>query len=239
MNAFTSRSGFTIVELLIASMVTSVVLGGAATGIVALQRSFGNSKHYAEGLNDGCRLADYICRDLRNAIKVSRRDVGVVTSFKTGTVEISETTALIILEPNYFVSNVPGNATRSDYKLARFSRSRLPAGEATFPYLQVVTLQGVARLPNYPGEVEVRYSKKRRLPFVPTLSVYRETYEGGVLQSSEEIAEEANTKTVAVAAIQPRTFQVITSFRSKWSDEGSMAGTRQFATVKLLNPRRD
>lgn len=232
-------SGLTLIETLCAAAVTTIVLACASVGVIALQRSFVGSKFYAAKMNDGSRLTDYVSRDLHSAFRVSRIDSGTTTSFKTGTLEVTDINQLVIFLPNYFVSNIPDNSSGSDYKTPTFSRSRLPAGQTYFPYDDVVSVVGTTRTLKYPGELEVRYLKKARSAQDPTTCYFRQEYEAGTLRLEQEIAEDAETGKLSVLAVSARRFQILTSFGPKWTGEATRLGTRQFSTVQLLNPRRD
>lgn len=239
LKAVKNSSGFTLAEMLVATAVTALVLSGAALGVMTLQKSFFGSKHYARGMNDGTRLVDYISRDLRNALKVSRRTSGVAAPFKSGTFEITATDELVIFIPDYFVSNVPDNSSGSDYKLPRFSRSRIPTGKEWFDYNNVVEVIGTKRGAKYPSLLEVRYVKKARSATDSTICYFRQEYEGSTLRSERDIAEKVDNANLTVLAVDPRRFRILSSFASKWSLEAARAGTRQFSTVQLLNQRRD
>src|SRR5678815_976845 len=99
MNSKRNQQAFTVVELLCASAISLVIFAGASAGIVALQKSFKGSQQYAAGMNDGSRLIDYISRDLRNAVKVTRVIGGVPSPFKSGTLEVAGTDQLSISVP--------------------------------------------------------------------------------------------------------------------------------------------
>jgi hypothetical protein len=242
MKTLPKSAGFTVVELLCASALSLVVLAGASAGVVALQKSFKGSQQYATGMNDGTRIIDYISRDLRNAVKISRVQTGVATAFKTGSLDVTGLDQLSISVPDYYASNTPMNTAGSPYKSPRFSRATLPTGSTYFPYTQVVNVVGTTRVPKYPGLVEVRYVKKVRSPQDPTMCYFRREYTGGaamVLSSDAEVAENVSTQTLTVSALDPKRFRIITNFRPKWSGEARRAGTQQIATVKVLNMRMD
>jgi len=59
---------FTIVETLVASMVIGVAFAALAVASVGLQRSLYSARDYSTALNTQNRIADYIRRDLRNAL---------------------------------------------------------------------------------------------------------------------------------------------------------------------------
>src|SRR5215203_5829623 len=68
---------FTMVEMLVASMVIGVALAAMAIASVALQRSLYSARDYSTALNTQTRIADYIRRDLRNGL-----DAGIELSGK-------------------------------------------------------------------------------------------------------------------------------------------------------------
>jgi hypothetical protein len=224
--------------------VTLVVLAGAMTGVVSLQKSLAGSTQYAAGFNDGTRLVDSISRDLRNAIRVSRLTSGTASAFKSGFFVIAETDQLVVTVPDFYESNVPDNSSGSAYKTSKYSRSNLNAssGETFFPYTNVVAVIGTVRVPTYSGELEIRYLRKARSAQDPTLCYFRQEYDGGatpVLRSEEEIAERAESVRLSITALNRSQFRVLTSFSPKWSGEPRRAGTLQASVVKLLNARRD
>lgn len=63
--------GFTLVEALIATGVSSMVLAGLMFGAVALMRSFSASEDYSTASSDQIRILDYISRDVRRALSMS------------------------------------------------------------------------------------------------------------------------------------------------------------------------
>ncbi len=242
--SFRTRAAFTLVEMSCALAVTVMVLAGAIAGVVALQKSLAGSTQYAAGFNDGTRLVDFVSRDLRNAIRVSRRTSGTATAFKSGFFAIAETEELVVTVPDFYESNVPDNRSGSAYKTPRYDRSNLDAstGATSFPYLDVVAVIGTVRVPKYSGELEIRYRKKARSLQDPTVCYFRQEYDGGatpVLRSEEEIAERADAVRLSITALNRSHFRVLTSFSPKWSGEPRRSGTLQASVVKLLNTRRD
>lgn len=234
--------GFTIVELITAMAVTLSVFAGGLVGIVVLNKSFAGFRQYAAGSNDGNRVSDYVSRDLRSALGVSRIDSGTTTLFKSGSLEVNGTSQLVVFVPDYYSSNVPDNTSGSAYKTAHFSRANLPSGTTYFSYDSTVVVVGTTRVPKYPGQLEVRYLKKARSAQDPTLCYFRQEYDGGAtptLRSQMEIAEKVEMEKLTVVATNQRQFSIITSFSPRWSGEAKRAGTVQFSAVSLLNPRRD
>src|SRR4051812_24803723 len=139
--------GFTIVELLCAAAISVVILAGVSAGVVTLQKCFRSSQQYAAGMNDGSRLIDYITRDFRNAVKVTRIDGGVSSPFKSGTVEVDGINQLSISVPDYYLSNTRDNSSASAYKTGRFSRANLSPTSSYYPYDNVVAVIGITRIP--------------------------------------------------------------------------------------------
>lgn len=71
-----ARAGFTIVEMLVASLIVAVALSALATASVALQRSLFAVRGYSAALSTQTRIADYVRRDLRNALDVAVQNAG-------------------------------------------------------------------------------------------------------------------------------------------------------------------
>jgi hypothetical protein len=244
MKSCRKRAAQTLVELSCAVAVIMVVLAGAMAGLIALQKSLADSTQYAAGFNDGTRLVDSVSRDLRNAIRVSRRTSGTATPFKTGFFAITETDQLVIVVPDYYESNAPDNASGSPYKTPRYSRSNLDSstGATSFPYTDVVAVVGSMRVPNYSGELEIRYLKRSRSVQDPTICYFRQEYDGGatpVLRSEMEIAEKADSTRLTITALTRSDFRVVTSFSPRRLGEARRGGTLQASVVKLSNARRD
>jgi prepilin-type N-terminal cleavage/methylation domain-containing protein len=63
--------GFTLVELLIAVSIYSVIFGALAAGAVALMRAYNATEKYSKATGDQVRILDYIARDLRLASSVT------------------------------------------------------------------------------------------------------------------------------------------------------------------------
>jgi hypothetical protein len=103
----------------------------------------------------------------------------------------------------------------------------------------VVKVVGVTRVPNYPGEVQVRYLRRAPTAEDPDTYFIRQEYEGSTLRSERDIAAKAAGETLIITAASATEFQITTSFRTRWTGEAARTGTRQFSTVKLLNRRRD
>ncbi len=63
-----ARPGFTLVELMMALAIGSVVMGAAIGSIVFLQKSYAATEQYAVNLADQARLMDFLTLDLRRAV---------------------------------------------------------------------------------------------------------------------------------------------------------------------------
>ncbi|HET6406604.1 MAG TPA: hypothetical protein VFG14_01895, partial [Chthoniobacteraceae bacterium] len=153
--------------------------------------------------------------------------------------DISQTDQLSLAVPDFYQSNVPDNSFQSAYKTSYFSRSRLGSGQTYFPYNDVVKVEGIKRVPNYPASIEVRYLKKARSGADATLCYFREEYEGTTLRRSDEIADRAADERVQIRVINTEQFQISSSFASRWTGEAAREGTRQFSTVSIQNFRTD
>jgi type II secretory pathway pseudopilin PulG len=64
-------AGLTLLELLFATSITGVMVGGLLVGAVLIQRSFTASRHYLDAQAAQVRLIDYMSLDLRRALTVS------------------------------------------------------------------------------------------------------------------------------------------------------------------------
>lgn len=238
MKRITSKGAFTLLELLTATMITTVVVGSVFAATTALQKSFLGNRAYTKGINDNNRVVDYITRDLRNASAVSRRTNGTSAPFKVGTFDLTATDELCVFVPGYYVSNVPDNSKESPYKIPEFSRSRLQ-GQPYYQYDTIVRIDGVTRVPNYPSTLEIRYTKRARSASDPTVCIFRTEIEGGTVRLTEDIAEKVESQTVNVRAFGLHIIQITSSFASKWTGEKYRDGSKQFSTVYLENYRSD
>ena len=73
------RFAYTLIEMLMASAITSILLSALVAGSIALQRSFAATLDYAIGQNDQMRIMDYLNVDLRRALTVDPDGTGGVT----------------------------------------------------------------------------------------------------------------------------------------------------------------
>ena len=70
---------FTLVELLVATGVSGLVLGALVAGSIALQRSFAATIDYGNAQSDQMRISDYLAVDMRRALTVVPDGAGGVT----------------------------------------------------------------------------------------------------------------------------------------------------------------
>lgn len=234
--AFRLRA-FTLLETLTAAAITTVVVGSVTVSTMALQRSFLGNRTYTKSINDSQRVADYIARDLRSAMAISRRTNNVSTPFKNDSqFEIRQNDELCIFIPSYYTSNSPDNP---EYQEQYFARENLGTGKSYFDYKDVVDIVGVTRFPKYPGMLEVRYVKRPRSGSDATVCYFRTEYEGGIARKTEEIAEKADGLNVRMVVDDSKKFQITTSFSSTWTGEKYRESSRQFTSVFLENFRTD
>lgn len=71
MNRRLAIAGFTMTELLVASGLSVMLLGGMMSGALALQRGYSAARHQIMCQEDQMRVMDYITRDLRRATNVA------------------------------------------------------------------------------------------------------------------------------------------------------------------------
>lgn len=63
--------GFTFVELVVASSISTVIMAGLLTGAIALQRGYSSARYRLECQEDQLRVMDTITRDLHRAVSVT------------------------------------------------------------------------------------------------------------------------------------------------------------------------
>jgi hypothetical protein len=233
-----ARAGLTVVEMLTATLITTIILGSVAAASIALQKSFLGNKALTKSNADTSRIIDYISQDLRNATAVSRRTNNTATAFRLGDFEISDTDQLCVVVPDYYVSNIPDNGSGSPYKTPRFARANIPTGRTYYIYDDIVAIDGSTRIAKYPSTVEVRYLKQTRASD-NVVCFYRQEYEGATLRKTEEVAEKVAAERIRVVAVGLYDFQISATYNSLWSKEKYRESTRQFSTVHLPNYRTD
>jgi hypothetical protein len=108
-----ARRAFTLAEMLIGMVGSTIIVGALLFSSIELQRSLHASECYASNHADQRRLLDCLSRDLRRAIGVATATTvggggGVRLSGSTATIENS--TSLVLTLPGYYQSNTPGDA---------------------------------------------------------------------------------------------------------------------------------
>ena len=79
----TSAAGFTITELMVAAVVSTILLGVIVLGGVALQRTFNASDSALKASADQSRILDFIVRDLRQALTATVTNGGQTLTLTT------------------------------------------------------------------------------------------------------------------------------------------------------------
>ncbi len=107
------RHAFTLAEMLIAMVGTSIVIGALLFSSLELQRSLHASETYASSQSDQRRLLDCIARDMRRSIGVATSTAvngsgGVRLAGSSATIE--GRTSLVLTLPGYYQSNTPAAA---------------------------------------------------------------------------------------------------------------------------------
>ena len=72
-----ASGGFTLVEMLVTTAVTTIILAALISSAIAMQRCFAAGDDYATGKCDQMRLSDYLALDLRRALTVTPGSDGV------------------------------------------------------------------------------------------------------------------------------------------------------------------
>ncbi len=68
----TSRcAGFTLLEIMVAAAVYSILFAVLAGGVIALQRAFNGSEKYSRSVSNQLRILDYVARDVRRSSAVA------------------------------------------------------------------------------------------------------------------------------------------------------------------------
>ena len=129
-------AAFTLAELLIAMVGTSIIIGALLLSSVSLQKAFRASELYAASQADQRRLIDYLARDLRRAVGIATSaNINGSAAVKVGTapVSVDERTALILSLPGYYKSNVPANEDFDEPMPVMVSGRRADYASTTFP----------------------------------------------------------------------------------------------------------
>jgi hypothetical protein len=102
--------GITLVEMMMTSGVSSILMGGFLSASMALQRSFQAAGSFSHGHSTQMRLIDYVAQDLRRASKVSTYSVETreLTKFASpppaGFMTVTETSYLVLTLPGFYAS---------------------------------------------------------------------------------------------------------------------------------------
>lgn len=110
-----TQTGLTLVELMVATACSSLMLTAVISAGVALQRSFAAVEGYSLAEGDQLRVQDYIAMDCRRAVSATR-DNGTWTSASNTWSWVSDpngAATLILTVPNYYDAN--GNAVDPSY----------------------------------------------------------------------------------------------------------------------------
>lgn len=120
-----AATGFTLLEVVVAMALGSVVFAAALAGIIFLQKSYAATEQYATSLADQTRLLDYLAMDLRRATAATLTTSGGVT------------TGLTLKLPNYYVDpNVPNapNAPKLNLQAPYYDSGNDPTTSITVVY---------------------------------------------------------------------------------------------------------
>ena len=122
--------GYTLVEVLMAMALGSVVLGAAVTAMIFLQKSYAATEQYAVNLADQSRLMDYLTLDLRRAVNATFTTDGA-----------GQVNGFVLSVPNYYADaglttpNPPRIYLERAYYSSTPATSALPA-PVTITYRQ-------------------------------------------------------------------------------------------------------
>lgn len=106
--------GFTLMEVMVSTAVTSVVVSAMLIGSMSLHRALHVTETYTGAYSDQRRLTDYISRDIRRAVGVAVTDGAGARSEVAGspaTVNIADRATLILTLPAYYRSDVRTDAS--------------------------------------------------------------------------------------------------------------------------------
>lgn len=102
-------AGVSMVEVMIAASICSLVLGGLILSAVSIQKSFQAAEIYISSQLATTRLIDFLDSDLRTATAVSFNGA----AFRDGERMLGQGAVLEIRKPKFYRSEVPGS---SDYQ---------------------------------------------------------------------------------------------------------------------------
>jgi len=105
---------FTLVEMIISMVGSSIIIGALLYSSMQLQKSLHAGESYAGLQADQHRLLDYVTRDLRRAIGIGTTQTigGSGGSPLTGnSIMVENGTTLVVTQPGYYQSNTPTDPT--------------------------------------------------------------------------------------------------------------------------------
>lgn len=264
-----SRTAFTIVEMMVAAGAGLLLIGIVASASVGVQRSISATSQCATSMNNENRLLDYVAQDLRRAVRVGMIASGSYqTARNISSLSITETSILAINIPDYYGSNTPSNAAGSSFKTSRYKRDSLNTASTynsssvgilngCIPYSEAVTTINSKPVTRFApgagtGEIQVRYYRGPRSASDATVCFFRREYPSNsntAISPPREIAEKIVDGTSSTALLvsgysvgttQGMRYRVQSSFTPRYrSQNTSTAGTEQYVEVTLRNPRRD
>lgn len=103
-----SQRAFTLVELIVSTGASAIILGALLLSGTSLQHSLKSSETYAGAYSDQRRITDYLSRDLRRAIQIAATDAGgnPVDVSDGATLTVADGATLVLTLPAYYASNV-------------------------------------------------------------------------------------------------------------------------------------
>jgi len=107
-----AQRAFTIIEMMISMIGSSIIIGALLYSSMQLQKSLHASETYAGLQADQHRLLDYVTRDLRRAIGVGSTQTigGSGGAPLNGTsIAVENGTSLVVTQPGYYQSNTPND----------------------------------------------------------------------------------------------------------------------------------
>ena len=267
MNNNRLRSGFTLVELMMAMTVSIIILGIFTYAGLGITRSLSGTERYIVGIANENRIMDYVAADLRRAVRVSILTGSTPTTLKNSgstTYSITDTTLLVLSLPDYYASNTPNNTTGSTFKTTRYPRTTLNSSSTyngnantllngVVPWVDAQTVVAGKNVTRFApstagtGEIQVRYYRAARSANDPTICYFRAEYPSGsssassTVEIAERISDNLSTTTLLISARNNgQVFQLQSSFTPTYRRLGeTSAPTTGVLEVSTRNPRRD
>lgn len=261
------RSGFTLVETMLAMTVGAIILGIFTYAGIGITGSLSGTERYIVGIANENRIMDYVAADLRRAVRVSILTGGTSTILKnsgTTTYSVTDTTFLVLSLPDYYASNTPDNTAGSTFKTTRYPRTSLntsqtyngnanPLLNGIVPWVDAQTVVASKNVTRFTpssagnGEITVRYYRAARSANDPTVCYFRAEYPSGsvtessIVEIAERISDNLSTTTLLITARNNgQVFQLQSSFTPTYRRTGAIsAPTTGILEVSVRNPRRD